>query len=133
MKKGYYDNIEALTLENEYFRKVLYTGEHLQLVLMTLKPGEEIGLETHSGIDQFFRFEAGMGKVMINESEYSVGDGDSIIVPSGSRHNVINTSETDALKFYTIYAPPHHEDGMVRGTRDEAIADDPEFEGGTTE
>lgn len=133
MKKGYSGNIERLTLENENFRTVLYTGEHLQLVLMSLKPGEEIGLETHSGIDQFFRFEAGEGKVIINESEYAVGDGDSIIVPSGSQHNIINTSATESLRLYTIYAPPHHQDGMVRATRAEAIADDPEFEGATTE
>ncbi len=133
MKKGFYGSIEQLTLENEHFRKVLYTGEHLQLVLMSLNPGEEIGLETHSGTDQFFRFEAGTGKVIINESEYAVGDGDSIIVPSGSEHNVINTSATEALRLYTIYAPSHHQDGMVRKTRAEAIADDPEFDGTTTE
>lgn len=133
MKKGYYDSIEKVTLENEHFRKVLYTGEHLQLVVMTLAPGEEIGLETHSGTDQFFRFEAGEGKVVINGNEYSVGDGDSIIVPSGSEHNVINTSATSALKLYTIYAPAHHQDGMIRRTRAEALADDPEFDGVTTE
>lgn len=133
MKKGYYGPIETLTLENENFRKVLYTGEHLQLVVMTLVPGEEIGLETHSGTDQFFRFEAGTGKVIINGNEYAVGDGDSIIVPSGSEHNVINTSTTVALRFYTIYAPSHHQDGMVRRTRAEALADDPEFDGVTTE
>lgn len=133
MKKGYKGNIEELTLANENFRQVLYTGEHLQLVLMSLKPGEEIGLETHNGIDQFFRFEAGQGKVIIDESEYTVGDGDSIIVPSGSKHNIINVSATEALKLYTIYAPPHHQDGMVRATRAEAVADDPEFVGTTTE
>ena len=133
MKKGYSGNIEQLTLANENFREVLYTGEHLQLVLMSLKPGEEIGLETHSGIDQFFRFEGGEGKVIINESTYAVSDGDSIIVPSGSQHNIINVSDTEELKLYTIYTPPHHQDGMVRATRAEAIADDPEFEGTTTE
>lgn len=133
MKKGYKGNIEQLTLANENFRQVLYTAEHLQLVLMSLLPGEEIGLETHSGIDQFFRFEKGEGKVVINETEYVVGDGDSIIVPSGSKHNVINVSATEALKLYTIYAPSHHKDGMVRATKAEAVADDPEFDGTTTE
>lgn len=133
MKKGYHGNIEQLTLANGNFRQVLYTAEHLQLVLMSLKPGEEIGLEVHSDTDQFFRFEAGEGKVIINESEYAVGDGDSIIVPSGSRHNVINTSATEPLKLYTIYAPSHHKDGVVRATRAEAVADEPEFDGTTTE
>lgn len=133
MKKGYHGNIEKLTLENDNFRQVLYTGEHLQLVLMTLQPNEEIGLEVHEDTDQFFRFEAGDGKVVIDESEYRVGDGDSIIVPAGSRHNVINTSVTESLKLYTIYTPPHHKDGMVRATCAEAVADDPEFEGVTTE
>lgn len=133
MQKGYCGNIEKLTLENTNFRQVLYTTEHLQLVLMSLLPGEEIGLETHDGIDQFFRFESGQGKVIVNESEYVVGDGSSVIVPAGSRHNVINTSETESLKLYTIYAPPHHKDGMVRKTKDEAEASDPEFKGATTE
>lgn len=133
MKKGYKGNIEKLTLENENFREVLYTAQHLQLVLMTLKPGEEIGLEVHEGGDQFFRFERGEGKVVVNETEYAVGDGDSVIVPAGAQHNVVNTSETDALRLYTIYAPPHHADGMVRATKQGAVADDPEFEGVTTE
>ncbi|MDP3957581.1 MAG: cupin domain-containing protein [bacterium] len=133
MKKGYKGNIEQLTLENENFRKVLYTAEHLQLVLMALKPSEEIGLEVHEEGDQFFRFETGEGKVIINESEYLVGDGDSVIVPAGAKHNIINVSATEVLKLYTIYAPPHHQDGMMRATRAEAIADDPEFAGTTTE
>lgn len=133
MKKGYKGNIEQLTLDNENFRQVLYTAEHCQLVLMALLPGEEIGLEVHAGGDQFFRFEAGEGKVVINETEYSVGDGDSIIVPAGARHNVINVSATLALKLYTIYAPSHHKDGMMRATKAEAVADDPEFDGTTTE
>lgn len=133
MKKGYYGNIEKLTLANENFRQVLYTAEHCQLVLMSLLPGEEIGLETHAGNDQFLRFEKGEGKVLIDETEYVVGDGDSVIVPAGSKHNVINTSSTDDLKLYTIYAPAHHKDGMVRATRALAIADDPEFDGKTTE
>lgn len=133
MKKGYKDNIEKLTLENENFRKVLYTAEYCQLVLMSLKPGEEIGSEVHKDGDQFFRFEKGEGKVVINETEYIVGDNDSVIVPAGSQHNVINTSASEALKLYTIYAPPHHKDKVTRLTREAAMADGPEFDGATTE
>ena len=133
MKKGYKDNIEKLTLENDNFRKVLYTAEHCQLVLMSLLPGEEIGMEGHVGNDQFFRFEKGEGKVIINETEYLVKDGDAVIVPCGAHHNVINTSVTQKLKLYTLYSPAHHQDGMVRKTKAEAVADDPEFAGVTTE
>lgn len=133
MKKGYRGNIEQLTLENKNFRQVLYTAKHLQLVLMALLPNEEIGLEVHEEGDQFFRFEAGEGKVIINETEYKVGDGDSIIVPAGAKHNIINVSVTEALKLYTIYAPSHHKDGIVRATKAEAIADEAEFDGTLTE
>lgn len=133
MKKGYYGEIEKLTLENESFRKVLYTAQHSQLVLMSLNPGEEIGLETHDDGDQFFRFEKGTGKVIIDETEYSVKDGDSVIVPAGSQHNVINTSSTDKLKLYTIYAPAHHKDGVERVSKEEAEKDAPEFDGIITE
>jgi mannose-6-phosphate isomerase-like protein (cupin superfamily) len=133
MKKGYKDNIERLTLANENFRQVLYTAKHCQLVLMSLQPSEGIGLEVHEEGDQFFRFEKGEGKVVINEVEYVVGDGDSVIVPAGATHNVINTSTSEALKLYTIYAPPHHQNGIVRATRAEAEADSPEFDGMTTE
>ena len=100
---------------------------------MSLLPGEEIGMEVHEGNDQFFRFEKGTGKVIINETEYSVSDGDAVIVPSGAKHNVINTSATEELKLYTLYSPAHHQDGMVRKTKVEAVADDPEFAGVTTE
>lgn len=100
---------------------------------MTLPPGEEIGLETHTGGDQFFRFESGTGRVSINDTEYMVGAGDAVIVPVGAQHNVTNTSATEMLKLYTIYAPPHHQDGVVRATRAEAVADSPEFAGTTTE
>ena len=133
MKKGYKANIEQLTTENTNFRHVLYTAKDCQLVLMTLQPGEEIGLEAHDEGDQFFRFEQGEGKVIIDETDYVVGDGDVVIVPMGARHNVINTSTTEALKLYTIYAPPHHQDGIVRATKAEAEADAPEFTGVTTE
>jgi mannose-6-phosphate isomerase-like protein (cupin superfamily) len=133
MKKGYKDNIEKLTLENENFRQVLYTAEHCQLVLMSLLPGEEIGMEVHVGNDQFFRFEKGEGKVIINEAEYLVKDGDAVIVPCGANHNVINTSTTQKLKLYTLYSPAHHQDAMVRKTKTQAVANDPEFAGVTTE
>ena len=133
MKKGYKNNIEKLTLENGNFRQVLYTAGHCQLVLMALKPGEEIGMEVHPDNDQFFRFEKGEGKVVINETEYVVADGDAVIVPAGAKHNVVNTSLAEALKLYTIYAPAHHQDGVVRPTKAEAEAASPEFDGQTTE
>jgi mannose-6-phosphate isomerase-like protein (cupin superfamily) len=133
MKKGYKDNIEKLTLENNNFRKVLYTGSHSQLVLMALLPNEEIGMEIHGENDQFFRFEKGEGKVIIDGNVYEVGDGDAVIVPMGAEHNVINTSSTESLKLYTIYSPAHHKDGILRATKIEAEADSPEFDGVTTE
>ena len=131
--KGFNANIESDTLENTNFRKVLYTGKHSQLVLMSLRPLEEIGMEVHTDNDQFFRFEKGEGKVLIDGNEYVVGDGSAIIVPSGAEHNVINTSATDDLKLYTIYSPAHHQDGIVRATKAEAEANGPEFDGKTTE
>ena len=119
--KGYYGEIEKLTLENENFREVLFTGENSQLVLMALKPGEDIGMEIHDDVDQFFRFEAGEGKVMIDDNEYRVQDGDAVIIPAGAKHNVINVSETESLKLYTIYSPPNHPDGTIHETREEAM------------
>lgn len=133
MKKGFKDNIEKLTAENKNFRRVLYTAKHSQLVLMTLLPGEEIGLEVHKTGDQFFRFEKGEGKVIIDDTEYEVSDGDAVIVPEGSKHNIINTSSSEPLNLYTIYSPPHHKDGIVRKTKEEASNDAPEFDGVTTE
>lgn len=131
--KGYKGAIEKLTVENTNFRHVLYTGKHAQLVLMSLKPSEEIGMETHTENDQFFRFESGTGKVIIEETEYLVEDGDAVIVPAGARHNVINLSETELLKLYTIYSPSHHKDGIVRKTREEAMQNEEDFDGQTTE
>jgi mannose-6-phosphate isomerase-like protein (cupin superfamily) len=131
--KGFKNNIEKLTQMNTNFRRVLYSGKHCQLVLMTLQPGEEIGLETHTENDQFFRFETGNGKVIIDENEYFVADGDAVIVPAGARHNVINTSTSEPLKMYTIYSPPHHKDGIVRATKDEAVQNEADFDGVTTE
>lgn len=132
MKKGYKDNIEKLTAENENFRKVLYTAEESQLVLMSLLPGEDIGVETHPNNDQFFRFESGKGRVIINGNEYEVLDGDAVIIPKGSEHNVINIGE-ERLKLYTVYSPAHHKDGVIRKTKAEAEIDSPEFDGITTE
>ena len=133
MKKGYKANIEALTIANENFRKVLYTAKHCQLVLMSLAPGEEIGSEAHEDGDQFFRFEKGEGKVVIDDTEYAVGDGDCIIVPAGATHNVINTSSSASLKLYTLYSPPHHKDGIVRATKKEAEENEADFDGTTSE
>ncbi|OGI57317.1 cupin [Candidatus Nomurabacteria bacterium RIFCSPHIGHO2_02_FULL_37_13] len=131
--KGFKSNIEKDTLANNNFRKVLYTGKHSQLVLMSLNPQEEIGMEIHSDNDQFFRFEQGRGKCIIDGNEYEVGDGVAIVVPAGSSHNVINTSDTEQLKFYTIYSPAHHKDGIVRETKKEAETNGVEFDGIVTE
>lgn len=131
MKKGFKENIEELTKSNNSFRKVLYTGEHCQLVLMSLAANEDIGMEVHPDNDQFFRFEGGVGKVIINETEYAVKDGDAVIVPSGSNHNVI--AGEAGLKMYTIYSPAHHKDGIERTTKAIAMANEAEFDGVTTE
>lgn len=133
MKKGFCQNIEEATLENTNFRKVLYSGKHSQLVLMSLKPLEEIGLETHSENDQFFRFESGTGKCIIDGNEYELKDGVAIIVPAGAEHNIINTSATEDLKLYTIYSPAHHKDQIIRVTRQEAMDNEEDFDGQTTE
>jgi mannose-6-phosphate isomerase-like protein (cupin superfamily) len=131
--KGFRSNIEQDTLNNRDFRKVLYTGKHSQLVLMSLPPGEEIGLETHKENDQFLRFEGGDGKVLIDGNEYSVKDGDAVIVPAGAEHNVMNVSDSEDLKIYTIYSPPHHKDQIVRATKQEAEENEEDFDGETTE
>lgn len=133
MKKGYYGNIEKDTLENENFRKVIYTSKYSQLVLMTLLPGEEIGMEVHEDHDQFFRFEAGEGKVFIDESVYEVKDGDAVVVPAGAQHNVVNTSDLVSLKLYTIYSPAEHQDGVIRKTKQEAETSEEHYDGKTTE
>ena len=131
--KGFKSNIENDTLKNTNFRDVIYTGKYLQLVLMSLKIGEDIGEEIHKNNDQFFRFEGGTGKCIIDGNEYQVKDGDAIIVPAGAKHNVINVDSKKALKMYTIYASPHHEDGIVRATKKDAETIDEEFDGKTTE
>jgi mannose-6-phosphate isomerase-like protein (cupin superfamily) len=133
MKKGFVANIEALTLKNGSYRKVLYTGKYSQLVLMNLKPGEEIGEEVHEDVDQFFRFEEGEGAVIIDGAEQGVKDGSGVVVPSGARHNVVNTSRTENLRLYTIYSPPEHQDGIARRTKKVAEATEEHFDGKTTE
>ncbi len=132
--KGYHDDIERLTVGNSDFRRVLYTGQHLQLVLMTLQPGEEIGAEVHEDRDQFFRFEEGRGQVDIDDNCYDVTDGSGVIVPAGTRHNVRNTGDVP-LKLYTLYGPPEHKDGVVQATKADADARHAheEWDGGTTE
>lgn len=129
---GFYTHIEKDTLANNAFRKVLYTAKQLQLVLMTLQPGEEIGAEVHPDNDQFFRFEGGTGICRVNDQEYAVSDGFAVIVPAGTRHNVINTG-SDPLKMYTIYAPPHHKDGIIRATKEAAEKNEEDFDGVTSE
>lgn len=131
--KGFVSRIEKDVLKNKNFRKVLYTSKHSQLVLMNLKPMEEIGMEVHKDNDQFFRFEKGKGKCIIDGNEYFISDGFAVVVPAGSQHNIINTSKKDELKFYTIYSPAHHRDGTLHTTKKEAEADDEEFDGKTTE
>jgi mannose-6-phosphate isomerase-like protein (cupin superfamily) len=131
--KGFHANIEEETLQNTDFRHVLYTASHSQLVLMSLEPNEEIGLEVHAENDQFFRFEQGQGLVTIDGNEYSVKDGSAIVVPAGAEHNVVNVSGEEELKLYTIYSPAHHQDGVVRATKAEAEASEPEYDGVNSE
>lgn len=125
---GFHTNIEQATLDNDNFRKVLFTAPHSQLVLMSLLPGEEIGMEVHSEIDQFFRFEAGEGKAVLNGEESSLKDGDVVIVPAGTNHNIINTSPTSSLKLYTVYSPANHPDGTIHKTKAEAVAGEALYE-----
>ncbi len=129
-KKGYFTDIEKDAVENTNFRKVLYTAKYSQLVLMTLKPGEEIGMEAHDDGDQFFRFEEGEGVVYIDGNEYKVKDGSAVVIPSGAMHNVTNTGKGD-LKMYTIYSPPEHKDKTVHKTKADVYEE--HFDGQTTE
>jgi mannose-6-phosphate isomerase-like protein (cupin superfamily) len=130
--RGFVDDIEKLTVENTDFRRVLYTGKYLQLVLMTLQPGEEIGAEVHEDHDQFFRVEEGSGTVEIDGTRHAIEDDDAIVVPAGARHNVINTGKA-ALKLYTLYGPPEHREGVVHATKAQADAAEEHFDGKTTE
>jgi len=131
--KGYITNIEKDTLENGNFRKVLYTASYSQLVLMALPPKEEIGSETHDDRDQFFRVEAGKGLAVLDGVEHVIEDGSAIVIPAGTLHNIINTSETDTLKVYTIYSPAEHKDGTIHKTKADALANEEHFDGVTTE
>jgi mannose-6-phosphate isomerase-like protein (cupin superfamily) len=118
---GYVTNIEKDTLENEDYRRVLFTGRNTQLVLMTLRPGEEIGRETHEEHDQFIRVESGTGSVVLNGKKHELEDGSAVVIPAGTEHNVINTSKSEPLRLYTLYSPPEHPDGTVHRTK----ADEP--------
>jgi mannose-6-phosphate isomerase-like protein (cupin superfamily) len=128
--KTYVANIEADTLANTNFRKVVFTAQHCQVVLMSLKPGEDIGAEVHE-LDQFFRFERGEGKVVLDGADHAVTDGSAVVVPAGVNHNVINTGSAD-LKLYTIYAPPEHKDGTVHASKADALAAEEHFDGATS-
>ena len=119
---GYHTDIEKKSLENHFFREVLFTGPHSQLVVMALNPGEEIGQETHPDTDQFIRVEAGSGKAILDGQEYSLADGSALVIPAGAEHNVVNTSATEPLKLYTVYTPPQHPDGTTHKTKAEADA-----------
>ena len=132
--KGYCDDIERVTTGNDDFRRVLYTGKHLQLVLMTLQPGEEIGEEVHDDRDQFFRIEEGQGEVRIDGAANKVEDDFAVIVPAGARHNVVNTGDAP-LRFYTLYGPPEHKDGVVHKDKAQATRDhdNDHWDGETTE
>ena len=131
--KGYITNIEKLLLENQNFRQVLYTAKNSQLVIMSLKPNEEIGKETHQ-LDQFIRCESGQGKAILDGTDHEIGDGFVVIVPAGTKHNIVNTSGEKLLKLYTLYSPPNHLDGIIHKTKADAMADEKEhFNGATTE
>ena len=130
--KGYVTNIEDDTLENTDFRRVLYTAKHTQLVLMSLRENEEIGEEIHE-LDQFIRVEAGQGLAVLDGVAHRLSDGSAVVIPAGTRHNVINVSDTDELKLYTLYSPPEHRDGTVHTTKSDAIEHEEHFDGKTTE
>lgn len=131
--KGFVGNIEHLSEENTYFRKVLYTSQHSQLVVMSLKPSEDIGLEVHTDVTQFIRCEKGRGKAVLDGEEREFEAGWAVVIPAGVRHNIVNLSDTEDLKLYTLYAPPHHKDGTVHKTKSEAEADSEHFDGVTTD
>lgn len=130
--KGFVENIEKLTLENDNFRKVLYTARYSQLVLMALKPGEEIGEEVH-GLDQFLRIEKGTGEAVLNGERHPIADGSAIVVPAGARHNIVNTSKSEPMKLYTVYSPPNHRDRVIHRTKAEAEENEEHFDGRTSE
>lgn len=120
---GYIINIEKKSLQNDYFREVLFTSQHSQLVVMSLNPSEEIGMEVHEIVDQFIRVEKGNGKAILNGEETIISDGFAIVIPAGTQHNIINTSSTEKLKLYTVYSPAHHKDKTIHKTKQEAEVD----------
>ncbi|MEW6611064.1 MAG: cupin domain-containing protein [Patescibacteria group bacterium] len=130
--KGYITNIEQTTIKNDNFRNVLYTAKHSQLVVMSLKPKEEIGEEVHA-LDQFIRIEAGEGLAVLDGVEHAIQDGSAVVIPAGARHNIINTSHDAPMKLYTLYSPPEHRDGVVHKTKEDALAQEEHFDGKTTE
>ena len=130
--KGYVTNIEKDTLENNYFRRVLYTAKNTQLVLMSLQPKEDIGEETHT-LDQFIRVEAGDGSAILDGVKHQISDGTAVVIPAGTKHNVVNESNTEQLKLYTLYSPPEHRDGTIHKTKADALAHEEHFDGKTTE
>ncbi len=120
--EGYVANIEKKSLENKHFREVLFTGPHSQLVLMSIAPGDDIGMETHKNVDQFFRIESGIGQAILDGKKYDLEDGSAVVIPAGTEHNIINKSKSEPLKVYTIYSPPNHPDGTIHKTKAEALA-----------
>jgi len=130
--RGYVTNLETATQDNTNFRRVLYTGKHSQLVLMHLKPKEEIGMELHT-LDQFIRIERGSGVAILDGAEHELRDGSAVVIPAGTRHNIVNTSATEALKLYTVYSPPEHKDGTIRASKADAETHEEHFDGRTTE
>ena len=130
--RGYVTNIENDSLENEDFRRVLYTAKNMQLVLMSLRGKEEIGEEVHE-LDQFIRVEAGEGIAILDGVAHRLSDGSAVVIPAGTRHNVVNASDTEELKLYTLYAPPEHRDGTIHRTKNDALTNEEHFDGTTTE
>lgn len=128
---GYVENIKKATLANKYFRQVVYTAKHSQLTVMHLQPSEDIGEEVHD-VDQFLRIEQGTGRAILNGKESAIEDGSAVIVPAGVQHNIINDSDAEPMELYTLYSPPHHQDGVIHKTKEEALNDDEHFDGATT-
>lgn len=131
--KGYVINIEKAAAENDNFRKVLYTAKYSQLVVMSLKPKEDIGEEVHANLDQFIRVESGVGKAVLSGEDHPIGDGSVVVVPAGTKHNIINTSEDSKMKLYTLYSPPNHRLDVAHITKEEAMKDDEYFDGQLSE
>ncbi len=130
--RGFVTTIEQDSLNNDFFREVIFTAKHSQLVLMSLKPNEDIGEEVHETIDQFFRIEKGKGRAVIEGESFPISDGSAVVIPAGTLHNIINTSDSEPLKLYTVYSPPNHQDGTIHKTKEEAEASSEHFDGKTS-